>query len=528
MPSRRVRRVSSLSSLAAVAALGVSSTALQAGRRNQRRMNQDVQLGVLTDPATILEQETKHFFERSSSSAEFPLQPPTAQLIEEDIQINVSPSSLKKLKARSMQNLAIDDVGESMEMPLSSVDSLNLKSERVSRINNRVATMPGFQAQTARERADEASLKYIESITGRDLSQAPRVTRFTGQKMYKESLSVPDSLMHFAREFHQERRISPLEEVELGNRTQEAVRLHSLYDDLTDSLCREPTDDEWCAAAGKINMEALQQVLEEGLEAKNKLVTSNLRMVQRVVNVYIQNGLGAQYNAGDMMQDGIMALIRAAEKFEPNRGFRFSTYAMYWIRSAVKRSQVVQSRIVPLPQRLQANTKRVISTQRELQDTLGRIPTKKELADALGMTTDQLNRCIKALDQRFYSLDEQIQNNNKPNSGMDRENTLMDLIDSRDHEDEHYDVSRQLLRQDLIDSLYRHLDRESAHMLMLRFGFVSSTILPKGYEGPLTIAQVSELIGMKPDKVRRRLIKALESLRYVLGQEWHDYDRILR
>lgn len=69
---------------------------------------------------------------------------------------------------------------------------------------------------------------------------------------------------------------------------------------------REPTDDEWCAEAGKINMEAIRQALDEGLEAKNRLVTANLRMVQGVVNIYIRNGLGGEYNAGDMMQEGIM------------------------------------------------------------------------------------------------------------------------------------------------------------------------------------------------------------------------------
>ena len=67
---------------------------------------------------------------------------------------------------------------------------------------------------------------------------------------------------------------------------------------------REPSDDEWCAASGKINMEALQDAIQEGINAKNQLVTSNLRMVQGVVNLYIRNGLGSQYNAGDLMQEG--------------------------------------------------------------------------------------------------------------------------------------------------------------------------------------------------------------------------------
>lgn len=104
----------------------------------------------------------------------------------------------------------------------------------------------------------------------------------------------------------QEDRITPKEEVELGTKTQEAIRILDLKEKLEERLNRQPTDEEWCAAAGKINMEAIRQALEEGLEAKNRLVTSNLRMVQGVVNIYIRNGLGGQYNAGDMMQEGIM------------------------------------------------------------------------------------------------------------------------------------------------------------------------------------------------------------------------------
>ena len=97
----------------------------------------------------------------------------------------------------------------------------------------------------------------------------------------------------------------------MGTQTQEAIKLMMVYDKLEESLAREPTDEEWCAAAGKINMNAIQQTINDGIEAKNKLVTANLRMVQGVVNVYIRNGLGGQYNAGDMMQEGAMVSQKA-------------------------------------------------------------------------------------------------------------------------------------------------------------------------------------------------------------------------
>ncbi len=164
---------------------------------------------------------------------------------------------------------------------------------------------------TAKEKAFRdglwlAELQSGQNLTSVDAKSRKNRRRMNGEIMYKNSASVPDSLVKFAHEIHEEDRITHLEERELGEKTQEALRLQNLYDNLVAQLDREPTDDEWCAAAGKINMQAIQQTIQEGIDAKNKLVTANLRMVQACVNLYIRNGLGGQYNAGDMMQEGIM------------------------------------------------------------------------------------------------------------------------------------------------------------------------------------------------------------------------------
>ena len=182
--------------------------------------------------------------------------------------------------------------------------------------SRQISTMPGFQAgstHTGRQKAFRDGVRLAESRTGKKLAQyvdtpveRKKRRQRNGEAMYKTSASVPDSLVQFAGEIHSINRITPKEEIELGTLCQEAIRLQTLWDDLTQQLDRPPTDDEWCAAAGKINLESVRQAIEDGLEAKNKLVTSNLRMVQGVVNLYIRNGLGGQYNAGDLMQEGIM------------------------------------------------------------------------------------------------------------------------------------------------------------------------------------------------------------------------------
>jgi len=405
--------------------------------------------------------------------------------------------------------------------------------DRQPSTKSRSSTMPGFVA-SPRETAFEDGIFMAESRSGNSFaahfSEKARQKRKQthGEAMYRTSAAVPDSMMHFANQIHKEDRITPTEECELGKLTQEAIRLQNLYDKLQTKLGREPKDEEWCAAAGKINLGAIQQAMDQGLEAKNKLVTANLRMVQYVVNTYIRNGLGGQYNAGDMMQEGIMALIRAAEKFEPQRGFRFSTYAMYWIRAAVKRSQTVQSRVIPIPQRLHANYKRIMKTEIELRLTLGRAPTKIELSTAVDMSVAQIERCKNAMDQRIYSLDQTLTNSLKPNNGDHSSDTMYDIIASKTDDGEHRTLERVFLREDLIETLNRHLTQTEVQLLMLRFGMVDQEQLPPGYEGSLTIAEVSKLVGLKPDKVRRMIINSLQQMKFVIGEEWDDYEQQLQ
>jgi RNA polymerase nonessential primary-like sigma factor len=415
---------------------------------------------------------------------------------------------------------------------------------------SRSSTMPGFaNSSTEKQRAFRDGIRLIEERTGRRYIDTPEKRKqrrkLNGEAMYKNSASVPDSLVQFATEIHQEERITRKEEIELGEKTQEAIRLQHLFDSLETKLGREPTDDEWCAAAGKINMAAIVQAIEEGLEAKNKLVTSNLRMVQSVVNTYIRNGLSSQYNAGDLMQEGIMALIRAAEKFEPDRGWKFSTYAMYWVRASVKRSQMYQSRIIPVPQRLGENYKRLKRIEKEMVASTGSRPSRKELGAAVGMTEQQVNRCLEAMSQRCFSLDQEIQNTLKPSKGDENKDTMIEIVESKsvsNSQNEFDLVDRAMFREDLVETLYRYLPPQEAEILLARYGLsdlprskTEDTQLQSNEDAwrrhigdhQPTIAELSRIFNMKPDKLRRMIDQSLKHLNGVGLDEWLAFERDL-
>ena len=285
-------------------------------------------MGVVTDPNHLLQMQfdepersditaLENLYLRSTGKdglsgelvEESPQKVPLGTAAKTKITKQVPDSPIRRVQFRGLSTIP-DSRSRKKRATLSSTSPADriLNEERVSRSS----TMPGFKERgnSDRQKAYRDGIKMAEQLSGKkivDTSEAKKKRRrINGEMMYKTSASVPDSLVQFANEIHEIDRITPKEEILLGEKTQEAIRLQKIYDGLLNKLDREPSDEEWCAAAGKINMEAISQTIEEGLEAKNMLVTSNLRMVQGVVNVYIRNGLSGQYNSGDLMQEGIM------------------------------------------------------------------------------------------------------------------------------------------------------------------------------------------------------------------------------
>jgi DNA-directed RNA polymerase sigma subunit (sigma70/sigma32) len=182
----------------------------------------------------------------------------------------------------------------------------------------------------------------------------------------------------------------------------------------------------------------------------------------------------------------------AAEKYKPNRGFRFSTYTMYWIQSAIKQSQTKQSRKVTLPQRIHETHKRVTREEAWLRKELGCNPTMAKLANACNITVLQLQRCRVAMGQVTYSLDAEVQNTHKPNSGNSRKDTMYDIVEGMVDEMEYERTQQLLMKEHLIRTLHRYLLPHEVDLLLLRYGLMDKWALPRGMLGPLTIAEVTD------------------------------------
>ena len=197
---------------------------------------------------------------------------------------------------------------------------------------------------------------------------------------------------------------------------------------------------------------------------------------------------------------------------------------MYWIRSAVKRSQIQQSRVINVPQRLYENHKRILRVRKELIVKLDRNPTKEELSVAVGMSVVQIDRCLTAMAQECYSLDHAVVNPQKPMNADSKHNTMYEIVEGRRDESNIHKMEQLFFREDLIDALHRHLTEEEVNLLLLRYG-LGGAGNPSVKNGSMTIAEISRNVGLKPDKVRRMINKSLKHLKAVIGTEWFEYER---
>jgi RNA polymerase sigma factor (sigma-70 family) len=248
---------------------------------------------------------------------------------------------------------------------------------------------------------------------------------------------------------------------------------------------------------GDATEKELKRLIEDGARAKEQLIKANLRLVVSIARRYVRSGMPML----DLIQEGNTGLVRAVEKFDYARGFKFSTYATWWIRQAISRAIAQQERTVRLPVHLVEDVNRMRNVTRQLTRELGGDPEPDQVAAALGVTVERVNELIR-WSQDTVSLDTPI--------GDDGDTNLGDLVADSD-EPSPEDVVLAGMERQRIEMMLNHLDERSAGIVKARYG------LEDGREHSLT--EVAHRFHLSRERIRQLEIQALARLKELANDQ---------
>ncbi|UXE58410.1 MAG: RNA polymerase sigma factor RpoD [Woronichinia naegeliana WA131] len=381
---------------------------------------------------------------------------------------------------------------------------------------------------------DEDNLDNLnDSVLIEPDGKKPRkVTASRRRDPSKKKPYTEDSIRIYLQEIGRIRLLRAEEEIELARQIADLLHLELIREDLCKQLKREPHDREWGKQVWKIehtkqllveknkrepkksdiatylaenqvdleeswnfqadkNFSTFRRRLYLDRKAKDKMVQSNLRLVVSIAKKYMNRGLSFQ----DLIQEGSLGLIRAAEKFDHEKGYKFSTYATWWIRQAITRAIADQSRTIRLPVHLYETISRIKKTTKILSQKMHRKPTEEEIAEEMEMTIEKLRFIAKSA-QLPISLETPI--------GKEEDSRLGDFIEA-DGETPEDEVAKNLLREDL-ENVLDTLSPRERDVLRLRYGLDDGRMK--------TLEEIGQIFNVTRERIRQIEAKALRKLRH--------------
>ncbi|MEH2329006.1 RNA polymerase sigma factor SigC [Nostoc sp.] len=391
-----------------------------------------------------------------------------------------APYNTKKSSQALDSDLTVDEselsVDDLQELEMASVDNTN------------------FAASTNRRSTDLVRL-YLQEIgrvrlLGRDeeVSEAQKVQRYLRMRIVLANAAKQgdEVITPYLRLIEVQERLTS----ELGHRPsleRWAATADIILSDLRPTLADGKR--RWAEIA-KLTVEELEQVQSQGLQAKEHMIKANLRLVVSVAKKYQNRGLELL----DLVQEGTLGLERAVEKFDPTKGYRFSTYAYWWIRQGITRAIATSSRTIRLPVHITEKLNKIKKAQRKIAQEKGRTPTLEDLATELEMTPTQVREVLLRV-PRSVSLETKV--------GKDKDTELGELLETDSVTPEEM-LMRESLQRDL-HHLLSDLTSRERDVILMRFG------LADGH--PYSLAEIGRALDLSRERVRQIESKALQKLR---------------
>jgi len=296
------------------------------------------------------------------------------------------------------------------------------------------------------------------------------------------------------------------EEQILGKQIQMLIKWEGIREELEAELMRPPTYAEWAAEIDpEMTVVQLKRQIRRSQKAKAALTESNLRLVISIAKRYTDRGL----NFMDLCQEGTLGLTRACEKFDPEKGFRFSTYATWWIKQSIMRAIADQSRTIRLPVHIHDQLNTIRRAENDMQDETGRPPTVEEVAKKVDMTVDKIE-FLKRSSMHSISMESNLGGGKAKGSGAGtggggsgRDFTLQDTI--KDPGQRPTDAAAYEMMKDDVSRLICTLNAREQAVIRMRFGLDDGK--------PKTLEEIGKKFSVTRERIRQIEARALHKLR---------------